>query len=360
MLSIAGGGNSKHMNQTDNNLPSPPTEKQSRRSRKTTELRSPFPFLPGKAPRALYGAGGEGKPKALHSILNRFIRWLAATWHGGDALYRTVLAVWVLTMISVPIWLWAVGEYMVIQAVIAATVLQTVLGIITLRLTWGWVRAVSAALVIGVLTWLAEAIGTATGFPFSEYYYTDQLQPQAAHVPLLIPIAWMMILPSAWAISQIITQHLIKRDMPNPNPPENPGRDFPSPIWGEGQIVLVKRGLFALISALALTAWDLGLDPQMVGWGLWVWPNGGLYFGIPLMNFFGWLLTAFIGTLVVWWLIAPSPGPALPTDQLLLTYGITWFLMSFGLIFFWGLVGPGLVIFVAMGVFLVLTRLVSS
>jgi uncharacterized membrane protein len=36
------------------------------------------------------------------------------------------------------------------------------------------------------------------------------------------------------------------------------------------------------------------MDPMMVHGQHWIWENGGLYFGIPLQNFFGWWLTAFL------------------------------------------------------------------
>ena len=43
-----------------------------------------------------------------------------------------------------------------------------------------------------------------------------------------------------------------------------------------------------------MTAWDLSLDPLMVASGHWVWDVKGVYFGVPLQNFWGWWLTAFI------------------------------------------------------------------
>ena len=44
------------------------------------------------------------------------------------------------------------------------------------------------------------------------------------------------------------------------------------------------------LGAAALTAWDLFLDPQMVGEGYWC-GRRGLYRGIPLTNFAGWFVT---------------------------------------------------------------------
>lgn len=261
-------------------------------------------------------------------VAQRFRAWLVVTWRDGGMVYQTLLVAWFLGMTSVPIVGWTLGAQAQVTAIVVTTVAQTLLGVGTLALTWGWLRAIGAALIVGVLTWGAEALGTATGFPFGDYYYTDALQPQLAHVPLLIPIAWMMVLPSAWAIAMLVNARVQPRKR-------------------------LRLPFIAALSALALTAWDFGLDPQMVGWGLWVWPNGGLYFGIPLSNFAGWFGTAFIGTIAVWLLVRPAEGK-LATDQLLLIYGLTWFLMSFGLILFWHLAWPGLVLLLVMGGILLL------
>lgn len=43
-----------------------------------------------------------------------------------------------------------------------------------------------------------------------------------------------------------------------------------------------------------MTAWDAVMDPGMSASGNWVWEQGGAYFGVPLLNYAGWLLTTFI------------------------------------------------------------------
>lgn len=47
----------------------------------------------------------------------------------------------------------------------------------------------------------------------------------------------------------------------------------------------------SLAGALAMTAWDLSIDPNMTRWGAWVWEAPGLYFDIPPQNCLGWLET---------------------------------------------------------------------
>ena len=164
-----------------------------------------------------------------------------------------------------------------------------------------------------MVAWTSEAVGSKTGFPFGAYHYTDRLQPQLLGVPLLIPLAWLMMLPPAWAVAQRITRR--------------------------------STGLlFVAVSALAFTAWDLFLDPQMVNWGLWVWDQPGQYFGIPLVNYAGWFLVSALITV----LARPS---ALPTRPLFVIYALTWLIETMGLILFWGMYGPAAAGFIGMGLF---------
>jgi putative membrane protein len=227
-----------------------------------------------------------------------------------------MLAVWVVTMVSLPIVRYVWGEPGVRWGVIAGVVLQAATVTFILNQAWGAARTVWTAFGVGILAWAAEAVGASTGLLFGAYHYTDKLQPQLAHVPLLIPLAWWMMLPPAWAVAQRLTG--------------------------------ATRGWrFVAISALALTAWDLFLDPQMVAWGLWVWEDPGSYFGIPWHNYLGWLMVSALMT----FLLQP---PKLPVWPLLLIYTITWILETIGLLAFWGLPGPALVGFVGMGSLVVL------
>ncbi len=142
--------------------------------------------------------------------------------------------------------------------------------------------------------YLAEVVGVATGFPFSEYFYTDALQPQLFDVPIVIPLAWAMMAYPAWRVGELLG-----------NTP-------------------VTRAIFA---AAALTAWDVALDPQMVRLGYWEWPNGGSYDGIPLVNFLGWMAVGVV--LFGWWALIGRPRTAPSrwnlTDGLgLALYAWTW------------------------------------
>lgn len=125
-----------------------------------------------------------------------------------------------------------------------------------------------------------------------------------------------MMLPPSWAVAQAISDRV-------------------KPGW--------RRSLaFLSLSALAMTAWDLFLDPMMVTWGIWDWQYHGSYFGIPLTNFLGWFIVSALITVI----IRPRKLTAVP---LLIIYTAIWLLKSAGLGIFWGILGPAISGFIVMG-----------
>ncbi len=238
-----------------------------------------------------------------------------------------LIGAWIVTMISIPIVRWTLGDGAKLPFINAGVLLQAAAVVVILLQAWGWRRTVETAVIIAVFTFAVEALGSTTGIPFGHYDYTSLLQPQLLGVPLLIPVAWLMMLPPAWATVAFLTQ-------------KRKGKSDKKRVW--------RQSLFVILSALALTAWDMLLDPQMVNWNLWVWEQPGEYFGIPWQNFLGWFLTTAAVTL----LVRPKKIPIRP---LLVIYTITWFLEVVGLALFWGMPGPalagglGMMIFVYVG-----------
>ena len=120
-----------------------------------------------------------------------------------------------------------------------------------------------------------------------------------------------------------------------------------------------------VIAALALSAWDLSLDPRMVQDGNWIWHDGGAYFGVPLSNFVGWVVTALLVYLVWtfleirdWRLEIRRDQSQISNLQSLSTlpvwaYIFVWLGESIANVLFWAGPGVGLCVFVGMGVFAV-------
>ncbi|RAY13853.1 carotenoid biosynthesis protein [Actinomadura craniellae] len=144
--------------------------------------------------------------------------------------------------------------------------------------------ALAAAAAVG---YTAEWVGVRTGVPFGEYGYSATLRPQVGGVPVVVALAWGGMGLAAHAVAVAV-----------------------APAGG-----LARIGT----GALALTAWDLFLDPQMVRLGLWTWADHGPYRGIPVSNFLGWLLVSLLVMAVI---DAVLGRPATPSTGLLAVYTV--------------------------------------
>jgi putative membrane protein len=133
---------------------------------------------------------------------------------------------------------------------------------------WTWVSTFIWVFGIG---WLSEHIGTGTGLPFGEYQYTDLLGWKlGGRVPILIPTSWFMIAVPAY----VMADHRFRQD---------------SFSWGR-----------VFWSSSLVVSWDLVLDPAMSKLTpYWIWGEVGAYYGMPLLNLFGWFVTAFIIAVVM-------------------------------------------------------------
>lgn len=121
---------------------------------------------------------------------------------------RLALALWVLTFVSLPIVGWLGGKAALQAGLNLGVLIQAATVLLLLAASWGWRKTLQIFGLVALLSFLAEWLGSSSGFPFGLYSYTSVLQPQLAGVPLLIPLAWMMMLPPAWTIGQLACQRL--------------------------------------------------------------------------------------------------------------------------------------------------------
>jgi putative membrane protein len=188
-----------------------------------------------------------------------------------------------------------------------------------------------------------EYLGSSAGFLFGAYTYTDRLGPKAfGQVPIIVPVAWFMMLYPAWCVAELLVTQYGIRNTHNE--------------W-RGVAYCVLR---IAIAALAMTVWDLSLDPRMVSDGNWIWPDGGAYFGVPLSNYAGWFVTA-AAIYLAWSLLEirdwrlgidrKSPISNLQSQLPVWAYVVTWLGESMANALFWGGPAIALCVFVGMGLF---------
>jgi putative membrane protein len=84
----------------------------------------------------------------------------------------------------------------------------------------------------------------------------------------------------------------------------------------------VRGPAVVAVGAVALTVWDVFLDPQMVDAGHWTWfhPDPGLPLvpGIPLTNYAGWLLVSALVVAALHALLRREARPSGPAAALYL------------------------------------------
>jgi putative membrane protein len=108
-------------------------------------------------------------------------------------------------------------------------------------------------------------MGVVTGFPYGEFSYAAKLGPRIGGlVPWTLPVSWVPLVLGAVAATERV-------DRPN------------------SQLHWLSWGAAA---ALLLVAFDGVLDPGAAHLGFWVWPTGGAYYGVPLSNYAGWMLSS--------------------------------------------------------------------
>lgn len=126
-----------------------------------------------------------------------------------------------------------------------------------------------------IITWFVshffEALSIQTGFPFGHYYYDKLAGPRLFEVPLIIMLAYFGTGYASWILAHI--------------------------LLGQYTTQLTGKQIFnvPLIAAFIMVMWDICMDPlSSTVYSIWVWKDGGVYFGVPLQNYFGWFLVVFI------------------------------------------------------------------
>jgi uncharacterized membrane protein len=134
------------------------------------------------------------------------------------------------------------------------------------------IRAILAFFAICIVVGnVVEKIGVLTGFPFGHYHFTAVMGPKIFQIPVFLGLAYLGMGYLSWTTADA--------------------------ILGSITAQLGKSRLFTLplVAAFVMVAWDLASDPV---WATivraWVWRDGGVYFGVPLSNFFGWYLNVYI------------------------------------------------------------------
>lgn len=129
---------------------------------------------------------------------------------------------------------------------------------------------------------LAELSSTRTGFPFGLYHYIGDTRDRELFildVPFMDSLSFVFLAYASFTLARAVL-------------------GLPALAWVNG----AARARLAVVSGMLMMMLDVVIDPLAVRGDRWFlgrifyYPEGGLYFGVPLSNFFGWALVGTVGT----------------------------------------------------------------
>lgn len=130
-------------------------------------------------------------------------------------------------------------------------------------------RATGALAVLLAYTYAIEYVGATTGVPYGEFSYEVSLGPMLGPIPLALPVFFIPLVLNSYLLCLL--------------------------VLGDRARSLAVR--LVAVSA-TVVAVDLVLDPAAVALGFWAFAEGG-YYGVPPMNYAGWVLSAVVATILV-------------------------------------------------------------
>lgn len=152
----------------------------------------------------------------------------------------------------------------------------------------GWRRTVVFTLIAWAVAFVAEWTSTRIGVPFGMYVYVDATRTQElwlSNVPFFDSLSFSFLCYVGWAVALFCYAPLLVV----------PG-DFQ--VLDTAEVRGSRRVL--LTGAFLTTLLDLVIDPVTVLGERWFlgriyyYPEGGIHFGVPLSNYAGWFVVAFV------------------------------------------------------------------
>ncbi|MDD3580378.1 MAG: carotenoid biosynthesis protein [Desulfobacca sp.] len=156
--------------------------------------------------------------------------------------------------------------------------------------TWhlGLGRALIYLIVGYVLAWLSEFSSIHTGLPYGRYIYIEATRGQelwVLGVPFMDSLSYVFLSYASYTVALLALA---------------PIRDRHSGFYRlETEIRQCSRGTLILASVLFVTL-DVIIDPVSLRGYRWFlgqiygYPEPGIYFGVPLSNFLGWLVVGLV------------------------------------------------------------------
>ncbi|MFP3867625.1 MAG: carotenoid biosynthesis protein [Desulfobacteraceae bacterium] len=156
--------------------------------------------------------------------------------------------------------------------------------------TWhlGWGRALIYLVAGYLLAWGSEFSSIHTGFPYGRYFYIEATRGQelwVGGVPFMDSLSYVFLSYASYSLA------LLAR---------TPTRPGPGGLKLEKNEILHHSWGTLILAGVLFVSLDVVIDPVALRGYRWflgqiyAYPEPGLYFGIPLSNFLGWLVMGFV------------------------------------------------------------------
>jgi putative membrane protein len=132
-------------------------------------------------------------------------------------------------------------------------------------------KAAAGLAAVCAYTYAIEFVGVRTGYPYGPFEYGVDLGPMlAGEVPAALPLFFLPLVANAYLLCLLLVGEAARRT-----------------------VVRVP------VVVLAVVGMDLVLDPAAVSIGFWAYDGGGAYYGVPVTNYAGWVLSAAVSVVVL-------------------------------------------------------------
>lgn len=141
--------------------------------------------------------------------------------------------------------------------------------------TFGLKKTLVFQMLSGFIGFLAEFIGINYGYIFGGIYSYGDIFIKVYNVPLIVFFMW----GAFTYIGYVFTNSFF--------------------IWlgKKNPVGIIENLIFVLLNTFIITSMDLLLEPIEIYHKQWYWQTPGRFFGAPVNNFLGWMLTTGLITL---------------------------------------------------------------
>ncbi|WP_265108426.1 bisanhydrobacterioruberin hydratase [Halosolutus halophilus] len=132
-------------------------------------------------------------------------------------------------------------------------------------------RALGVLGALTAFTYAIEIVGVRTDWPYGAFEYGIRLGPMLfGEIPLALPLFFVPLVLNAYLLTLLVLRE-----------------------WAENPVVRLATAIAAIVGI------DLVLDPAAVAIGFWAFLPPGGYYGVPVSNYVGWLISGSVAVVLV-------------------------------------------------------------